>query len=142
MYYDFLGSTLRNLYSSATSKEFYLSAAPQCPNPDASNPTTLLLVCDFVWVLFYNNPSCNIGSPSTLSPSKARLYLGAPAWPGADKTTYDRIGTARGMETVAQNVARMGLANFGGVMFLDGAEGMLNDDGKDIVAWAKAGLAI
>jgi chitinase len=133
------------LFSSTTSKDFYLSAAPQCPNPDASDPTSLLLLCDFVWVQFYNNPSCNIGTlgftPSlqswsqTLSSSKARLYLGAPAWPGADKTTYANIGTAQGMEAVAKNAKGLGLENFGGVMFWDGPEGMLNQDGgKDIIA--------
>jgi hypothetical protein len=76
-----------------------------------------------------------------LSSSKARLYLRAPAWPGADKTTYADIGTAQGMEAVTKNAKSLGLGNFGGVMFWDGPEGMLNQDGgKDIIAWAKAGL--
>jgi chitinase len=152
-YYEVLGSTLRTLFSASTSKDFYLSAAPQCPNPDASDPTSLLLLCDFVWVQFYNNPPCNIGTPGfnlslqgwsqTLSSSKARLYLGAPAWPGADKTAYANIGTAQGMEAVAKMAKGLGLGNFGGVMFWDGAEGMLNQDGgKDIIAWAKTGLAM
>jgi chitinase len=153
MYYEVLGSTLQTLFSSNTSKDFYLSAAPQCPNPDASDPTSLLLLCDFVWVQFYNNPSCDIGAPGftaslqgwsqTLSSSKARLYLGAPAWPGADQTTYANIGTAQGMEAVAENAKGLGLENFGGVMFWDGPEGMLNQDGgKDIIAWAKSGLTM
>jgi chitinase len=130
-----------------------LSAAPQCPNPDASDPTALLLLCDFVWVQFYNNPPCSIGTSGftaslqgwseTLSSSQARLYLGAPAWSGADETTYEKIGTAQGMEAIAQNVSGMGLANFGGVMFWDGPEGMLNEGGgKDIIAWAKTGLTM
>jgi chitinase len=67
--------------------------------------------------------------------------LGAPAWPGADKTAYANIGLASGMETVAKNAKGLGLENFGGVMFWDGPEGMLNQyGGKDIIAWAKAGL--
>ena len=46
------------------------------------------------------------------------------------------------MEAVAQAVKGMGLMNFGGVMFWDGPEGMLNeDDGENIIAWAKTGLA-
>jgi chitinase len=152
-YYEILGSTLRTLFSSSTSKDFYLLAAPQCPNPDASDPTSLLLLCDFIWVQFYNNPPCNIGSEGfatslqgwsqTLLSGKARLYLGAPAWPGADSTTYANIGTAKGMEAVAQNVTKMGLENFGGVMFWDGPKGMLNEDnGKDTIAWAKIGLIV
>jgi chitinase len=37
----------------------------------------------------------------------------------------------------------MELANFGGVMFWDGPEGMLNEaGGKDIIAWAKTGLTM
>ena len=150
-YYEVLGGTLRTLFSTSTSKDFYLSAAPQCPNPDASDPTSLLLLCDFVWVQFYNNPSCDIGTSGftsslqswsqTLSASKARLYLGAPAWPGADNKAYANIGTAQGIEPVAQSVKGLGLKNFGGVMFWDGSEGMLNeDDGKNIIAWAKTGL--
>ena len=149
-YYEVLGSTLQTLFSSST-KDFYLSAAPQCPNPDASDPTSLLLLCNFVWVQFYNNPSCDIGTSGffsslqgwsqTLSSSKARLYVGAPAWPGADNTTYAYIGTAQGIESVAQSAKGLGLENFGGIMFWDGSEGMLNeDDGKDIIAWAKIGL--
>jgi chitinase len=96
---------------------------------------------------------CNIGSEGfaasfqgwsqTLLSGKAHLYLGAPAWPGADSTTYANIGTAKGIEAVAQNVTKMGLENFGGVMFWDGPEGILNEDnGKDIIAWAKIGLTV
>ncbi|TVY49745.1 Endochitinase, partial [Lachnellula occidentalis] len=94
-----LARTLRTHFSSSSStKTYYLSAAPQCPFPDRSNPTDLLLLCDFVWVQFYNNPSCEIGSlgfaasvkqwSDALSKggSKARLYLGAPAWKQAGAT--------------------------------------------------------
>lgn len=150
-YYDVLASTLRDLFASNSSKDYYLSAAPQCPNPDASDPTSLLLLCDFVWVQFYNNPPCSIGTSGfaaslqgwsqTLNSSRARLYVGAPAWSGADQATYERIATAQGMEGVARNAKELGLMNFGGVMFWDGSEGMLNvADGKDIIAWAKLGL--
>ena len=45
------------------------------------------------------------------------------------------------MEAVAKNAKGLGLENFGGVMFWDGPEGILNQDGgKDIIAWAKMGL--
>lgn len=45
------------------------------------------------------------------------------------------------MQTITSGVEKMGLKNFGGVMFWDGPEGMLNKArGKDILAWAKAGL--
>jgi hypothetical protein len=67
----------------------------------------------------------------------------APAWPGADSMTYVNIRTAKGMEAVVQNITKMGLKNFGGVMFWDGPKGMLNEDnGTDIIAWAKIGLKV
>lgn len=45
------------------------------------------------------------------------------------------------MQPVAHSVKSLGLANFGGVMFWDGPEGMANvEGGKDIISWAKAGL--
>jgi chitinase len=152
-YYEILGYTFRTLFSTSISKDFYLLAAPQCPNLDASDPTFLLLLCDFVWVQFYNNPPCNIrsdgfatslqGWSQILSSSKTHLYLGASAWPGADNTTYKYIGTTKGMETVAQNVKKIDLCNFGGVMFWDRPEGMLNEDNRsNIIAWAKIGLTI
>ncbi|KAJ9605724.1 hypothetical protein H2200_009573 [Cladophialophora chaetospira] len=53
--------SLRQLMSTAD-KAYYLSAAPQCPRPDASisAPNTLPYI-DFWSVQFYNNPSCNLG---------------------------------------------------------------------------------
>ncbi|TVY22302.1 Endochitinase [Lachnellula hyalina] len=115
--------TLRaHFSSSSTIKSYYLSSAPQCPFPDQSNPVDLLLQCDFVWVQFYNNPSCELGSPGfeasvrqwsdalSKGGSKAKLYLGAPAWAQAGPTA--------------------------------GSEGMLNlEGGKDIIAYAKEGLS-
>jgi len=150
-----LASTLRTHFDTDTSKAYYLSSAPQCPFPDASNPSSLLLLCDFVWVQFYNNPLCEIGSSgftasvnqwsaaleaSTLA-AKPRLYVGAPAFSAAGATAYENIGDAQGMQQVANSVESMGLSNFGGVMFWDGPEGYLNvQEGKDIIAWAKEGL--
>jgi chitinase len=45
------------------------------------------------------------------------------------------------MMGIASGVEKMGLNNFGGIMFWDGPEGMLNlEGGKDIISWAKEGL--
>ena len=72
---------------------------------------------------------------------KPRMYLGAPAFSAAGSTAYEAIGNAEGMQAVASSVEKMELPNFGGVMFWDGPEGMLNTaGGKDILSWAKAGL--
>ena len=127
-------STLRTYFASYESKPYYLSSAPQCPFPDASNPIDLLLLCDFVWVQFYNNPPCEIGSSgftaslsqwsSALQAStmavQPKLYLGAPAFSAAGSSAYAAIGSAEGMQGIAQSVEGMGLSNFGGVMFWDG----------------------
>jgi chitinase len=115
----------------------------------------MLLLCDFVYVQFYNNPPCEIGSAnfntsiqqwstaleaSTLSP-KPRLYLGAPAWSAAGPVAYEHIGSPEGMQGIAKGVEAMQLVNFGGVMFWSGPEAMQNTEGgKDILGWTKAGL--
>lgn len=154
-YFEIFASTLRKFYESDTSKSYYLSSAPQCPFPDASDPMALLLLCDFVFVQFYNNPACEIGSvnfttslkqwsmaleESTLSP-KPRLYLGAPAWGAAGPGAYSHIGSPEGMQGIAKYVEDMQLANFGGVMFWDGPEARINTEGgKDILSWTKTGL--
>jgi chitinase len=155
-YFDTFASSLRTNYGSDTSKSYYLSSAPQCPFPDASDPLLMLLLCDFVYVQFYNNPSCEIGSSnftksiqqwstalnsSTLNP-KPRLYLGAPAWSAAGNSAYEHIGSAEGMQGIAKSVKDMSLMNFSGVMFWDGPNAMLNTEGgKDILSWTRAGLA-
>lgn len=96
---------------------------------------------DFVWVQFYNNPSCNLASGTpfldSLSAwssdlaanatnfvntgngvSSPRLYMGAPAWPGAG-SGYVNANT---FQSLLQSVDGAH-ANFGGVMFWDGAFG-------------------
>lgn len=154
-HFDVLGSTLRTQYATDNSKAYYLSSAPQCPYPDASNPMGLLLVCDFVFVQFYNNPWCEIGSTgfnaslnqwsaalkeSTL-PEAPRLYFGAPAFSAAGSTAYAHIGNPVGMEPLARETLDLGLTNFGGVMFWDGPEGEENlENGVSIIGYAKLGL--
>jgi chitinase len=56
-------------------------------------------------------------------------------------SAYAHIGTPEGMMGIARSVENMGLNNFGGIMFWDGPEGMLNlEGGQDIISWAKEGL--
>jgi chitinase len=136
-------SALRALFqSSAATKPYFLSAAPQCPRPDASIPlSSMQTSLDFVWVQFYNNPSCNLASGTSFLNSLAawsgdlaadtadfintgngvsspRLYMGVPAWPGAGSRYVD----ANGLRGLLQSV-NGAHANFGGVMFWDGAFG-------------------
>jgi chitinase len=85
-------------------------------------------------VQFYNNPQCQIGSSgftaavkqwstalaSSSMAVKPRMYLGAPAFSAAESTAYAAIGNAQGMQAIVSSVEKMGLSNFGGVMFWDG----------------------
>lgn len=69
-------SSLRRLFSSNNAisggKDYYLSAAPQCPRPDQSIPLeSLQTQIDFVWTQFYNNPSCNLDSDGFISSLQA-----------------------------------------------------------------------
>lgn len=145
--YDTFASTLRAHYDNTSSKTYYLSSTPQCPYPDASNPLAMLLLCDFVWVQFYNNPDCEIGSSnfsnsvqawssrlgnSALSPLP-KLYIGAPSFSGAGSTAYSAIGNAAGMETIAKEVKSFGLPNLGGIMFWDGSEGLDNIENGETI---------
>ncbi|KAG4431258.1 hypothetical protein IFR05_013263 [Cadophora sp. M221] len=154
-YFGTLATTLRSHYAAHTAKNYYLASAPQCPFPDESTPMDLILLCDFVWVQFYNNPPCEIGSTgfaasvdqwstaleaSTLA-VKPRLYIGAPAFAEAGPSAYANIGSAEGMKGVAKGVRDVNLPNMGGVMFWDGPMGRANmGGGLDIIAWAKEGM--
>ncbi|KAI0494171.1 hypothetical protein KFK09_024302 [Dendrobium nobile] len=57
-YYDVLAQSLTD-YGNQAGKKLYLSAAPQCPYPDAHlNKALATGLFDFVWIQFYNNPPC------------------------------------------------------------------------------------
>lgn len=76
-------------------KKVYLTAAPQCPFPDAWVGGALKTgLFDYVWVQFYNNPPCqytsgNIGNlvdawkQWTSSIPATQIFLGLPAAPQA-----------------------------------------------------------
>ncbi|KMT16117.1 hypothetical protein BVRB_3g052790 [Beta vulgaris subsp. vulgaris] len=80
-------------------RRVYLSAAPQCPFPDAllSNAINTGLF-DYVWVQFYNNPGCHYanGNANNLISSwntwsgvdAAQIFLGIPAAPAAAGSGY------------------------------------------------------
>ncbi|XP_042418802.1 acidic endochitinase-like [Zingiber officinale] len=68
----------------------YLSAAPQCPFPDQLlGPALRAVTFDYVWVQFYNNPSCDYSSGVsgvarawstwTSSLQSSTVFLGLPA---------------------------------------------------------------
>ncbi|PON96920.1 Endo-beta-N-acetylglucosaminidase [Trema orientale] len=96
------GDLARNLkaYSKA-GKRVYLTAAPQCPFPDSFLGSALNTgLFDYVWVQFYNNPSCQYSSSAgvnnllsswnrwTTSIKAGRIFLGLPAAPAAAGSGY------------------------------------------------------
>ena len=131
-------------------KTYYISAAPQCPRPDASIPLDAMQAMDFVFVQFYNNGDCNIGQPGFVDSLKAwssdlaakgagpRLYIGAPGCSACAGSGYLE---ADQMASVLAEATGAGISNLGGVMLWDGPEAMTNvADGKDYTAVVKAAL--
>ncbi|GLJ20981.1 hypothetical protein SUGI_0383480 [Cryptomeria japonica] len=100
-HWDDLAKALSKL--STNSKKVYLSAAPQCPYPDASLGSALQTgLFDYVWIQFYNNPPCqyanedasnlvnswNHWTTSVPTAQTRSFYLGLPAAPGAAGSGY------------------------------------------------------
>lgn len=127
-----LGKALRTKFAKDTSKTYYLSAAPQCPYPDASVGNFLSGVdVDFAFIQFYNN-YCALGSnfnwdtwqtfASGTSPNKnIKLFLGLP---GAQSSAGSGYVTP---DTVKQYVDQIkSTENFGGIMLWDASSGFGN----------------
>ncbi|XP_060675351.1 acidic endochitinase-like [Ziziphus jujuba] len=90
LYYDSLAAYLKNY--SQQGKTVYLSAAPQCPYPDAYLGTAIDTgLFDFVWVQFYNNRDCMYTAEAGVGPlltswntwssslKSGKLFMGLPA---------------------------------------------------------------
>ena len=133
-----------------TSKQYYISAAPQCPIPDASIPLSSMQTMDFVWVQFYNNGPCNIGQPGFLDSFKQwssqlasngkgpKLFIGAPASNASAGSGY-LDPTSFG--TMMQGALGANVPNFGGVMLWDGSTAKTNVvGGKDYLQVVKGAL--
>lgn len=85
---------------SSQGKKVYLSAAPQCPYPDAHLNTALQTgLFDYVWIQFYNNAPCEYSSGSTAnlisawntwtsSVTASSFFLGLPASSDAAGSGY------------------------------------------------------
>ncbi|KAL2654218.1 hypothetical protein R1flu_022346 [Riccia fluitans] len=99
-YYDDLITTLKSLAKNY-GKKLYITAAPQCPFPDAhlgpGDHTALSAGVDMVFVQFYNNYCQYQGGLDQLvstwkkwtrSLPHAKVFLGLPAAPGAAGNGY------------------------------------------------------
>ncbi|KAH7651537.1 chitinase protein [Dioscorea alata] len=96
-YWDVLAQKLSQ-YSQQGNK-VYLSAAPQCPYPDAYMSAALNTgLFDYVWVQFYNNPPCQYSGDATnlinswntwtSSVPATSFYVGLPASQDAAGSGY------------------------------------------------------
>ncbi|OMO73268.1 hypothetical protein COLO4_27192 [Corchorus olitorius] len=93
-HWDDLAKYLSN-YGKRGNKKVYLTAAPQCPFPDAWVGNALKTgLFDYVWVQFYNNPQCQYTSGDISNLENAwkqwttdipatQIFLGLPASPEA-----------------------------------------------------------
>ncbi|KAK6002772.1 hypothetical protein QM012_001522 [Aureobasidium pullulans] len=148
--YTTFAHALRTLFASDTTKKYYLSSAPQCPRPDASIPTSTVALCDFVFVQFYNNPSCDLSSDGFATSfaswsddllaanNQTKLFIGAGASVSAGSGYVE--GAALGHQV---SLAReLYTSNLGGVMLWDGVQGLANVDeyGNDYLVYAKQSL--
>ncbi|KAF9042919.1 glycoside hydrolase superfamily [Panaeolus papilionaceus] len=118
-------------HANGASKKYYVTAAPQCPYPDAYVGSVLNAVgFDAVYVQVYNN-YCglnNFGNPNawnfgtwdnwakTVSPNKnVKIYIGAPASPTAAGSGYVDAST---LGNIARQTKSQ-YSSFGGVMLWD-----------------------
>ncbi|KAL7918104.1 glycoside hydrolase family 18 protein [Trichoderma austrokoningii] len=111
----------RSNFAKDTSKRYYLTAAPQCPFPDASEPLNVCQLLDYVWVQFYNNDDCNVGQSDFNSAVKnwsksignATLFIGALA-SGADGD--QGYVSPSSLISAYNGVSALNLPNIGGIM--------------------------
>ncbi|KAG6491194.1 acidic endochitinase-like [Zingiber officinale] len=120
---DHYGELAQSLINLAGGTKVYLSAAPQCPFPDQHlGPALQAVTFDYVWVQFYNNPSCDYSSGVsgvsgawntwTSSFQSSTIFLGVPASTDAAGSGYIPPGDLTSQVLPAINQA----SNYGGIM--------------------------
>ena len=133
---------LRSLMNADTSRSWYLTAAPQCPYPDAADNPMLngTVAMDAVFVQFYNNycglQSYTPGSSTqnnfnfdtwdnwaktvSLNPN-VKVFLGVPAGQTAAGSGYEPAST---LDPIIQYCKQF--SSFGGVMMWDASQAVAN----------------
>lgn len=148
--YAAFADKMREYYDSDTSRAYYLSAAPQCPYPDAYVGTALSnSVFDFIFVQFYNNycgmnaweadaanANFNYDTWDTFVKSSpnpdAKLFLGVPGSSSAAGSGYTSASTVG----QAANYLQETYDTFGGIMVWDASQAWANTDGGETFAAA------
>ncbi|RWQ96201.1 glycoside hydrolase superfamily, partial [Paecilomyces variotii] len=153
--YAALARRLRDNFSEFPSKQFYLSAAPQCLSPDAQLSNAIQFASfDFIWVQFYNTDPCSarawvdgdVTSDFTFdawiaaiklggNPS-AKLFIGLPADP-----TQAYYVSPDEVETLVEEYMGRYPENFGGIMIWEATASDENQiDGRSYAANMKSVL--
>ncbi|KAJ3684927.1 hypothetical protein LUZ61_014091 [Rhynchospora tenuis] len=124
-YYDILSKSLSS-YSSK-GRKVYLSAAPQCPYPDAHLGQALSTgLFDYVWVQFYNNQPCEYQSGDvtkltnswntwTSKVDAGKIFIGLPASTAAAGSGYIPPST---LDSEVLPMAKKS-SKYGGIMLWD-----------------------
>lgn len=115
-------------------KKIYLTAAPQCPFPDAKLQGALSTnLFDYVWVQFYNNPQCEFNSNNfenswrqwTSKLYASKIFIGVPASLSKDCAGSGYIPKAQMTSRIIPFLKMS--QNYGGVMlwnrYFDGLSG-------------------
>lgn len=131
--YAALVNKLREYFDNQGSKQYYISAAPQCPYPDASVGDLLSNAkVDFAFIQFYNN-YCNVdkqfnwdtwnlfAQESDIN-RDIKLYLGLPGSATAASSGYisDLAVLQNTVDTIESN------ENFGGIALWDASQAYNN----------------
>lgn len=141
--YVALVNKLRSDYFSQGSKTYYISAAPQCPYPDASVGELLANAeVDYAFIQFYNN-YCSLTNgqfnwdtwqkfAEDTSPNKdIKLLVGLPGSTSAAGSGYADVSTVS-----SQVSSIMSSANFGGIMVWDASQAFSNVENGETFAAA------
>ncbi|KAI2622387.1 glycoside hydrolase family 18 protein [Hypoxylon sp. NC1633] len=149
-------SRLRSLMDADTSKKYYLSAAPQCPYPDAAMNDMLngAISFDFIMIQFYNN---YCGIQSYVSGSSTQNNFNFQTWDTWAKQTSKNPGVKILLGVPANSGAGGGyqpasalvpiiqysrqFSSFGGVMMWDMSQLYQNPGFLDTVFGALGGAA-
>ncbi|GLJ32421.1 hypothetical protein SUGI_0652380 [Cryptomeria japonica] len=131
------GSLAKYIKGYGGGNKVYVTAAPQCPFPDAYLGTALMTgLFDYVWVQFYDNSPCQYGGDfldawkqwTSSLPSNAQIYLGLPASSAAAGTGYVPSPTL--ISDVLPQIRTS--SNYGGVMLWSRYYDLQNGYGSDI----------
>lgn len=132
-YYQYMISKLRSNFASDSAHTYYITGAPQCPDPEPNMGEIITASqFDYLWIQFYNNPYCSY--PNTLNyndwvsyiagtPSaNAKLFIGVPAADLASTGYESGAVYYQSPSALASNVASFDTSShWGGIMMWDAA---------------------